>query len=289
MGLFDFLKPKPKVKDETFLEMCRKGTPEEIEDAIIHGASVHARYPMWDFYRQGSPSTEQFATQLFTPLLMAAKYNHNEGVLEVLLKHGADVNARDFKNWTPLLYASWWTVCFGIHPKQIRELSPEENPLPKIRKRVKILLNAGADVNAKDDSGKTALMYAANAFNGGDVELVNILLAAGADVNAKNDWGYTALMYAANYNVEDGIFEPLIKAGADVNARDNEGRTALIIASDGWCKEGIETMLRLGADVNARDNKGKTAAMYVSERNHWYKEYLLSLLDKYSRMPSQIH
>ncbi|MBQ6775497.1 MAG: ankyrin repeat domain-containing protein [Synergistaceae bacterium] len=253
MGFFDFFKSPPPKRDESlFLELCASGTAEQVEEAIRNGASVYARYPMWD-YKLGYPSTEQFGKQLFTPLLMAAKYNRNDGVLEVLIRHGAEVDAKDYHEWTPLLWASWWTVCFGVHPSQVRALAPEDNPLPQIRKRVKILLDAGANVNARDNVGQTALMYAAKAFNGGDAELVSILIDAGADVNAKNNLGYTALMYAAAYTVENGIFEPvaepLIRAGADVNARDNEGQTALTKALELGCnRELIATLKKFGAE-----------------------------------------
>lgn len=276
MGFFDFFKQTPRIRDEEFLELCRKGTSEQIEEAILNGASVYARYPMWNWRRNGSPSIEQFSTQLFTPLIMAAKHNHNDGVLEILIKHGADVNARDANENTPLLWASWWTVCFGIHPSQIRSLSPEDNPLPKIRKRVKLLLDAGADVNAKDNIGKTALMYAAKAFNGGDIELISILVNAGADINARDNRGYTALMYAAAYTVEDNVFETLIKYGADVNARDNEGQTALMKAARGGCKEGIGTMIKLGAKIDAQDNNGWTALMHSTQTSFSSGAILLS-------------
>ena len=61
----------------------------------------------------------------------------------------------------------------------------------------------------------------------GDVEDVRLLLAQGADANAQNDGGGTALMYA----IEDAEkTRLLLDRGADVNARSGEGRTALLIA-----------------------------------------------------------
>ena len=57
---------------------------------------------------------------------------------------------------------------------------------------VKRHLAAGADVNAKDQNGKTPLHYAARS---GHKEIVELLIAKGADVNAKTNRGHTALNY----------------------------------------------------------------------------------------------
>lgn len=72
---------------------------------------------------------------------------------------------------------------------------------------VKALIAAGADVNAKTNDGKTALMKAASRQ---DIETVKILIAAGADVNVKTEDGQTALSRAKSAN----IAELLRKAGA---------------------------------------------------------------------------
>ncbi|MFA5135565.1 MAG: ankyrin repeat domain-containing protein [Patescibacteria group bacterium] len=60
---------------------------------------------------------------------------------------------------------------------------------------VKEALAAGADVNAKDKCGKTALIEASSRW--GHTEIVKALLAAGADVNAKDECGDTALIWAS--------------------------------------------------------------------------------------------
>ena len=58
---------------------------------------------------------------------------------------------------------------------------------------VKLLCDAGADVNARNEEGETALIWAAM---GGKIEIVKILIDAGADVNAKDNDGCTALWWA---------------------------------------------------------------------------------------------
>lgn len=75
---------------------------------------------------------------------------------------------------------------------------------------VKMLLDAGANINAKDDSGWTSLMYASC---NGHKDVVEFLLVSKADVNIKNQWGKTALKYALKYDHID-IIDLLKKYGA---------------------------------------------------------------------------
>jgi ankyrin repeat protein len=65
---------------------------------------------------------------------------------------------------------------------------------------VSLLLQNGADVNAKDVTGRTALISAATGF-GPNLEVVFLLLENGADVNAKNNDGKTALECASDPRV----------------------------------------------------------------------------------------
>ncbi len=92
------------------------------------------------------------------------------------------------------------------------------------RQQVQKLLRAGADVNAADAEGTTALMHSAIES---DAQMMKLLIDGGAKVNAANSAGSTALMYAATNLAKTRV---LLDAGADVNARGKRGATAMGVA-----------------------------------------------------------
>ena len=99
----------------------------------------------------------------------------------------------------------------------------EKGNLQKIKK----LLENGANVNARNKWGDTALMRSALK---GHKEVVEILIENGANINAKNGLMDTTMMYAAaNGHVE--IVQLLIDKGADVNAKNYWQYTAIALAA----------------------------------------------------------
>ncbi len=64
------------------------------------------------------------------------------------------------------------------------------------------------------------------AFSNKNPEVISTFLKAGADIQAQNKNGVTALMYAAKYNQNPEVIIVLLKAGADTKAEDSAGKTA---------------------------------------------------------------
>jgi hypothetical protein len=108
---------------------------------------------------------------------------------------------------------------------------------------VRLLLDAGAQVNAKGMGGKTALMGGAQQ---GYKEVVDALLAAKADVKAKDDFQATALHLTAPWGHVE-VVEALVKAGADVNAEDRNKATPLMLARSRQQTEVADLLLQNGA------------------------------------------
>lgn len=108
--------------------------------------------------------------------------------------------------------------------------APEPELVTAARKgdaaRVRALIGSGADVNAREGKGLTALMAAGGE---GHTEVVRILLRAGADVDAPLPSGWTALMQAASEGRAEAA-TLLLDAGADIDARDRFAGTALDVA-----------------------------------------------------------
>jgi ankyrin repeat protein len=126
---------------------------------------------------------------------------------------------------------------------------------------VAALLQAGADVHARDRFNQSPLHWAA--ANGGDLDVAKFLVEHGAVVNARDSKGKTPLCWAANGG-DLAMVTFLVERGAVVNARDNEGRIPLHWAAEECDLAIVAFLVEHGADVNARDNEGDTPL-------HWAK------------------
>ena len=123
-----------------------------------------------------------------------------------------------------------------------------------------LIEEAGADPNAPDRYGQTALMAAAG---NGRAEVVGVLIKAGADVDAQNLFGWMALMAAAG-NGRAEVVGVLIKAGADVDAQNMFGWTALMAAAGNGHMDVVVLLVEAGADLDLRDKKDRRTASEIA-------------------------
>ena len=160
--------------------------------------------------------------------IIAAAYNGDDRLVELLLENGADPKAVDRTGKTAMLYAAGRGFA-GI---------------------VGMLHAAGVDVNLALGNDLTALMWAAGFSN--DVPpteglaTVSLLLGLGAEVNRRDNRGRTALMTAAERDYAE-VVDALVKAGAKPGIEDNEGKTARDLASAAGSLDAIKALGAAGS------------------------------------------
>lgn len=162
------------------------------------------------------------------PSIVSAALGQHWDVVDVLLAHGADVNAHDDRGMT-LLH------CAALSQDQKWFLATSNDP----HKKESIELG---------------------------MPRLNALLERHPKVNARDRIGQTPLHYAAEF--EDGPFvEALLAAGSDVDAMDRGGGTPLANATRGLHFDTAKVLLAHGADINHKDKRGGTMLNYAKHFN----------------------
>src|SRR4030095_1429515 len=126
------------------------------------------------------------------------------------------------------------------------------------------LLAAGADVNAAQVDGMTALHWAV--YND-DAETARLLVRSRANVNATNRYGVSPLFLAVTNN-NAPLVRLLLHAGANANASLPGGETVLMTAAKVGNLEAVKELLARGANPNARERRDQTALMWAAAEGH---------------------
>jgi uncharacterized protein len=234
--------------------------------------------------------------------LMLAVSDRNIPMVKLLLEKGADISGRNNDEETALIEAAR-----SMDPEMLRVLldqnpdiqeknsalfaaahnapvviqitdapaMPAEGPQQSARPAaelpwvtsVRLLLDSGANIEARDEEGDTPLIQAASY---GQTETFKLLLERGAKINVRDRQGMTPLIAAAcacavaTMNSTYDIMKILLERGANVNARTREGKTALMMAAGSPDDAAsVKLLLSKGADPLAKDDQGKTAISFA--------------------------
>ncbi len=166
--------------------------------------------------------------------------------LTAWLKDAPDLGVRDASGNTPLMQAAFYLDAT----------------------QVAAFLDRGADVNATNAAGMTALMKAVS-----DVEKVQLLIARGAEVNRVTKAGNTALIIACFEFGTAPVVRELLSRGAEVHPLNNARNDALKAAAAAGDVEVLRVLLDHGADPNSKaaiqaSSGGNTALMVAAQCGH---------------------
>ena len=217
--------------------------------------------------------------ELNSKLLEAAEKGDTDKIWE-LIEQGADINARDEYGMTALMKSAYNG---HLTPELLDAFmkNSEAHPSPQGGRR------DGAYINVRNNGGWTALIYSAVRKGHLTPELLDFFMTYGADINAQNEAGNTALMFLAiNGHLTPELLGTFISNGADINARNQWGNTALIVsASRGHLTpELLEAFASNGAQINVRNNDGETALIWSARRGHLTQELARAFAEQFIRL-----
>lgn len=131
-------------------------------------------------------------------------------------------------------------------------------------KITELLVKNGANINIREKSGITPLMTASYRAH---YQVVEYLIENGALLEEKDDFGYTALMYAAN---SGNLYcaKALIKNSANVEAKDNDDSTPIMFAAQHGFTEIVKLLLKNNADKNHKGKHGLNSIDFAKQNKH---------------------
>ena len=188
-----------------------KGKYEHIKLLLINGADANSA----DIWGR-------------TALMIAASKN-SANIVKLLIDYGSDINKKINEiGWTPLMESVFSCRIITRHTASpyASTLGVDTQVLVNTD-IVKLLVQSGADLNATNECGMTALMLACVQRTH---SIVSILIRAGANLDIADTNKYTALMHAT-LETNEAVVKDLLDSGADIHAIDNNGKTALDISN----------------------------------------------------------
>lgn len=219
-------------------------------------------------------------------VFMMAVMHCRDGVVEQMICDGLDVNtAHQLLDGVKVkcLVVGLMEEFIGDHQQTALMLASTRRSLTIVMR----LLGAGAEINASDKFGNTALMKASRipvVYEGGHPGIVHTLITAGADVHAADRRGRSALIKACWATSDDWdsqmTVEHLLNAGSNINAKSHDGKTVLMHACYKGLTWRVEALMATEQtiDIDAIDHEGNTALMWACiGQNHEIVRHLIQV------------
>ena len=176
------------------------------------------------------------------------------------------MRSRSYLSWLVGALAVTFVAVYAA-PRLIAAAAPSASPVADAAMRgdteaVRTLLKEGADVNAAQGDGMTALHW--SALNG-DLKTMNVLLYAGATTEALTRLGAYTPLHLASSRGHAAVVARLLEAGAKPAVATSTGVQPLHLAAQSGSAEAVNALLAKGADVNARDDVyGRTPLVFAA-------------------------
>ena len=223
-----------------------------------------------------------------TAIIKAAR-NNNADMMRMLLAAGANINAQSRRGVSALgesIKNQNKDIMEFLTANGARTGATFDNLMryayAKNNVGVSAMLRIGVDPKQKDVNGNTALMISASQ---GDLQSFKDLMAYGADINAQNKQGMTALLYALRANHRDLVKEILTLNDTDVNISNILGQSPLYWAAYIGDDIVVNALLTLGADYNKKTNNNQTALQIAKLNNRTKVVRVIEDFIKYKNMP----
>ncbi|XP_060068251.1 probable serine/threonine-protein kinase DDB_G0282963 [Ylistrum balloti] len=252
--------------EELFLAAARDGDYDKIENFLLRSGKDHLVSIDVKDKRTGN-----------TSLIWAAKRGHTK-IVQLLLKHGADITLRNYEGQTAVEVASASIKTLLLDSINRSTESSHRLLLQaawqgNIRVLNKLLNeNKVKDINCKNAEGLTPLLLVARdiqlferlaiqqkrPYN--PAEVVTSLLAHRADIHAVDEDGKTCLHYSSQSkaSLAQTVVQALITGGPDIDLRDKRLFAPIHCASQSGNTECVEVLINGGSGVNCRGFAGTT-------------------------------
>ena len=306
MGLTSSKQHADSTPDEKAPKRRKLSADEVLVEAARNGDTTAVRAGL----EKLSPDTDS-KTVAFDAVHEACRGNHDE-CLALLLPYVETTQMgfgmllsecvhADHTACTEVLLQHWKSVCSNVAFVPHGQEDIKDRPCPAMWEDpavCQVLIDAGADIETKDDMGRSALHFACRS---GALAVAKFLVAAGAGVCGTCNKGNTCLIFAAyhghtetvrylvglksgdlNHKAEDhlsamfgavfrnhaDVMQVLIDAGADIEVKYTDGHSPLLEASYRGNPQFVKMLVRAGADVCVTDSTGHTCLTSAASLGH---------------------